>query len=255
MFRKTNTENETMKNHHSIAVVGMCASAVCLAANAQSNQPNPGTSTVVTPPLSYYTYTPKAYVGADLGGVVTHDVSVNEFFGPISGTKAHLDPGVRVGFVGGYQLCDWFSVEGETGVMANTIDSIDGGSVSGYASLDNVPFLANVRLQLPPHRFPVSPYIGGGAGGSASIIDFRDNVTLNGVSGSGSAATVVFAYQAFAGLRWAINDNMGIGVEYHYFVTTGSDWRFDNTFGTETDHIRFSGVQSHAASIAFDYRF
>jgi opacity protein-like surface antigen len=245
-----------MKNHYSIGLAGVCAGAVCLAANAQSNpnQANGGTTTVVTPPLSYYSYTPRAYVGADLGGVVTRDVSVKEFFGPISNTKVHLDPGFRVGFVGGYQFADWFSLEGETGIMANTIDSIDGANINGFASLNNVPLLANVRLQLPPHRFPLSPYIGGGVGGSVSIIDFDRNIALNGVTGSGSDSSLVFAYQAFAGLRWAINNNMGIGVEYHYFVTTGPEWTF-NSFDTTTDHIRFSGVQSHAASVAFDFHF
>lgn len=243
-----------MKNHHSVALVGMCASAFCLTANAQSNPGNIETAPVVTPPLTYYNFAPRAYVGTDLGGVVANDVSVKEFFGPISGTKVHLDPGVRAGFFGGYQFCDWFSLEGETGIIANSIDSIDGANISGYASLDNVPFLANVRLQLPVRRCPVSPYIGGGVGGSVSIIDFDRNITLNGVTGHGSDGSVVFAYQAFAGLRWAINDNMGIGVEYHYFVTTGPDWKF-NAFDTETDHIRFSGVQTHAASVAFDFRF
>jgi opacity protein-like surface antigen len=70
----------------------------------------------------------------------------------------------------------------------------------------------------------------------------------------GSDAAVVFAYQAFAGLRYAINDQMGIGVEYHYFATTGPTWSADAS-GTDTDHMRFQGVQSHAISVAFDFRF
>jgi opacity protein-like surface antigen len=253
-----------MKNHYSVAIAGICAGAFCLAANAQSNQPNPGPTTVVAPPLSYtvatpppnyYSYSPRVYVGADLGGTVVQDTKLLEFFGPIGNTKVKFDPGVHVGFTGGYQLTDWFSVEGETGVYANEINSITGASFDGGEGLENVPFLANVRLQLPPNnRCRVTPYIGGGLGGSASIIDFDHHIDLNGVSGRGTDADVVFAYQAFAGLRYAITENIGIGVEYHYFVTTGPTWSF-NSFNTATDSIKFGGTQTHAASIAFDFRF
>src|SRR5436190_15645047 len=142
-----------MKKHgHSTALVAMCAGAFCLvSAHAQSD---------------------RVYVGANAGGVLTDSTRVKEFFGPVSaGTKVRLDPGVRVGFVGGYKLTDWFAVEGETGVTANRISSIRGGDIDGDASLANIPFLLNARLQLPRHgRCPVTPYIGGGVGGAASLI-------------------------------------------------------------------------------------
>jgi opacity protein-like surface antigen len=244
------------KYSHSAALVGMCTSAFCLtSAHGQTGQ-------VVAPPSApgapvYYYSSPMSrfYVGADAGGVVTLDTKVKEFFGPVpSNTGVHLDPGVRFGFVGGYHLTEWLSLEGETGVMANNINSIDGATIFGNATLLNVPFLANVRLQLPVRRCPLTPYIGGGGGGSFSILDFSDEIDLNGVALTGSDSAPVFAYQAFAGLRWAINDRMGIGVEYHYFATTGPTWSAD-TFGTTSDHMKFAGVQSHAASIAFDYHF
>jgi opacity protein-like surface antigen len=244
-----------MKKHESVGLVGVCMGAVCLTANAQSNQSYGGTR-IETPPPNYSSFTPHAYVGASLGGDVTLDSKVKEFFGPIPNTKIRFDPGVHVGFVGGYQLCDWFSVEGETGVYFNQIDSIDGASFSGSEFVEQVPMLANVRLQWPSHgRCRLTPYIGGGVGGSVSVIDFQDDIDLNGVVGNGSAATVVFAYQAFAGLRYAITQNIDIGVEYHYFVTTGSDWSFDNTFGTQTDHVKFAGTQTHSASVAVKFRF
>jgi opacity protein-like surface antigen len=31
---------------------------------------------------------------------------------------------------------------------------------------------------------------------------------------------VVFAYQAFAGVEYALNRNMSLGLEYHFFGTT-----------------------------------
>lgn len=245
-----------MKKHESVGLVGLCMGALCLTANAQTTQSSGGTViTTPPPPPNYYSYTPHVYVGADLGGTVTLDTKVNEFFGPIGNTKVRFDPGVHAGFVGGYQLCDWFSVEGETGVYANQIDSIDGATFGGNQWVEQIPMLANVRLQLPSNgRCRLTPYVGGGLGGSVSIVDFHD-INLNGVEGSDSAADLVFAYQAFAGLKYAITDNIDIGIEYHYFVTTGSDWRFNNTFGTTTDHVQFGGTQTHSASVAVNFRF
>lgn len=231
--------------------------ALCLTANAQTTQSSGGTVIVTPPPPpNYYSYSPRVYVGADLGGTVMHDATVNEFFGPISHTKIRFDPGIHAGFVGGYQFTDWFSLEGETGVYANQVDSIDGASFSGNEWVEQIPLLANVRLQWPSNgRCRLTPYVGGGAGGSVSIFDFENDFTLNGVEGRGSDADLVFAYQAFGGLRYAITENIDIGIEYHYFVTTGSTWRFD-TFGTTpTDHIQFGGTATHVASVAVNFRF
>lgn len=225
-----------MKKHsQSVILAGVCASALCLtSAHAQSS---------------------RFYVGADAGGAMTSDSRVKEFFGPVNpGTKVSLDPGVRIGFKGGYKLTDWFAVEGETGVIYNNIKSITGASIDGNASLANVPFLLNARFEIPHGRCPVTPYFGGGAGGSATIFSLEHHIDLNGVRLTGSDAAPVFAYQAFAGLRYAISDQMDVGVEYHYFATTGPTWTADAS-GTSTDHMRFLGVQSHMVSAAFTYRF
>ena len=40
----------------------------------------------------------------------------------------------------------------------------------------------------------------------------------------GSQSAAVFAYQPFGGLRFRLNDNMGVCVEYHYFATTRATW-------------------------------
>jgi opacity protein-like surface antigen len=252
-----------MKNQgHSAIVIAACASVFCLAAaHAQSNQPQNNQSNqnyqTVTPPV-YYESAPvsRFYVGADVGGVLTGDTKVKEFLGPVDpGTKVSLDPGIRVGFVGGYKLTDWFSLEGETGVTGNNIHSITGASIDGNATLANVPLLLNARLQLPPRRCPVTPYIGGGAGGAASILAFDHHIDFNGTDLHGSDADMVFAYQAFAGLRYAINDHMGVGVEYHYLATTGPTWSADLHGAGGPDHISFAGTQSHAITASFDYQF
>ncbi|HET7624483.1 MAG TPA: outer membrane beta-barrel protein [Verrucomicrobiae bacterium] len=192
------------------------------------------------------------YVKADAGGQLTLDTHLKEFFGePVGSAQVKFDPGARVGFVGGYQITDWFSAEGETGVMANNISSIGRGSVD--ATFANVPFLLNARFQCPG-KCRLTPYFGGGVGGAASVLD-ADHITFGGTRMHGSDSTAVFAYQAFAGLSYKLNEQMALSLEYHYFATSGADWEADRTFGTGTDHLKFAGTETHAVSIAFTFRF
>ena len=218
-----------------IILSGICASAL-IAASSQGEDPG-------------------FYIKADAGGNLTGSTRVKEFFGPVdTGTRVHFDPGVRFGFAGGYRFCDYFSLEGETGLIGNNINSITGATIDGNATFANVPFLANVRIE--PHHFGrFSTYIGGGLGGSASIISAEHQIDLGGTTMHGDQGTVVFAYQAFAGIKYAFAPNMDVGVEYHYFATTGPTWKADNTFGTATDELRFAGVTSHTISAAFTLHF
>ncbi|HWD91345.1 MAG TPA: porin family protein [Verrucomicrobiae bacterium] len=241
---------------HSIVLAGICASVLGIGhAVAQSGQPAMQQDTTTLSDDYRWSRTSGFYLGADAGGALTSDTRVKEFFGPVDpGTKVRLDPGVRFGVVGGYKFNQWFGLEGETGVIANNIKSITGATIDGNADLANVPFLLNARFELPHGHCPVTPYFGGGAGGAASVISMDRHIELNDVRLSGNDAALVFAYQAFAGLRYAITDRIGLGLEYHYFATTGPTWRADAS-GTDTDHLRFLGVQSHTISVAFDFRF
>ena len=196
----------------------------------------------------------RLYVKGDVGGNLTRDTSLREFFGePLAAnSKIKFEPGVRVGLVSGYHLTDWFAVEGETGVMANSIDSItDASRVDAVFS--NVPLLFNVRLQCPRWDM-VKPYLGGGVGGSFPVID-ADRITIGGTSMHGSDASAVFAYQAFAGLRFKLNDQIGLALEYHYFHADGAEWKADFASGTASDTLRFGPTDTHALSIAFEFHF
>jgi opacity protein-like surface antigen len=163
-----------------------------------------------------------------------------------------FDPGLRLGLRGGYGVTDWFDAEVETGFVANEIDSVTGGTQTD-ASLMNIPLLLNARFHCPAlHR--VSPYFGGGLGFSTTVLS-GDDLVIGGTGMDGSTAGLVFAYQAFAGVRFAINERMGLSVEYHYFATTSAEMSADVTVGTFSDDVRIGGTATHAATIAFDYRF
>jgi OOP family OmpA-OmpF porin len=194
------------------------------------------------------------YVKGDVGGNVTLDTDLREFFGPVTpGSKVKFDPGVRAGVAVGYQLTDWFATEGEIGVMANNISSItDADRVD--ATFEQVPFLINVKLQCPGHC-RLTPYIGGGAGFSVAVLD-TDQISIGGTTMHGTdSSDPVFAYQAFAGLRYRINDNMGVSLEYRYFAADATKWKADFAFNTTTDTVRFGGTQTHAVSLAFEFGF
>jgi len=194
------------------------------------------------------------YFKADAGGNVTKDIKLLEFFGPVTpGSKVQLDPGVRFGLTAGYDICDWFGVEGEFGVYANRISAVTDATRRNDCFFENAPFLVNAKVHLP-YWYRVSPYIGAGVGGSVSVLDV-DHLEINGVSLHGSDGDVVFAWQALAGLRFMINKHMGVSVEYRYFQADAPSWTADETFGTATDHVKFGHAYTHSASVAFDWRF
>jgi len=197
---------------------------------------------------------PRFYVRGDLGGNLTSDTSLKAFFGePLApGSKVKFDPGVRFGVAGGFHVTEWFSVEVESGVMANSIDTItDATHVDAVFS--NVPLLVNARLECPRwHR--LAPYIGGGAGGSFPVID-ANHIEIGNTFMDGSDSSAVFAYQGFAGLRYKLNDYMGLSLEYHYFHADGAEWQAEFIHGGGADKMRFGATETHALSIAFDWSF
>jgi opacity protein-like surface antigen len=196
------------------------------------------------------------YVKADAGGNITSDPDLKEFFGEnTAGAKVKLDPGVRFGLDGGYQFCDWFAAEVELGGMANRVRSISGPSRVHDTTFANVPFLVNGRLQLP-NRSPVKPYLGAGVGFSEAIID-ADHLEFGNTFFTGSDSDTVFAWQAFAGLSWRLNERMELGVEYRYFCAESPRWHADILFGGPpfNDTLSFGRTQTHAISVAFTFQF
>jgi opacity protein-like surface antigen len=194
------------------------------------------------------------YMKADAGGTITEKTSLKEFFGDVApGSKVEFDPGARFSVGIGYELTDYFAVEGEFAGMSSSISSItDAERVDAWFS--NIPFLINAKLQLPRNRYYVTPYLGGGVGGSAAIIDVH-HIDLNGTHLDGSDATAVFAYQGFAGVRFWLNETMGLSVEYRYFGTTAPEWSADHAHDVDTDKLKFGDIHTHAFSIAFDWKF
>ncbi|MGC3960697.1 MAG: porin family protein [Verrucomicrobiota bacterium] len=196
------------------------------------------------------------YVQGDVGGSIASDVDLKAFFGePIAANaQISLDPGARFGVRGGYGLTDWLAAEAETGLTINRIDTISTpGVADSTGSILNVPLLFNLRLQVP-EKNRLAPYAGAGLGFANTILT-GDDLIIGATRFSGSASDVVFAYQFFAGLRFALNETMGISAEYHYFHAEASSMSVDVISGVGSDTVKLGATESHSFTFAFDWRF
>src|ERR1051325_9184540 len=184
------------------------------------------------------------------GGVITPRTELKSFFGePLSpGSKVEFGPGGGYTIGAHFPMTDWFAFEAETALLANGIHSMSGASRTD-AIFYNVPFFGSIRLQ-PPGPARLNPYIGGGAGFSALAVNI-DQIDLGGTSVKGNESDIVFACQAFGGLRYQINPQMGVGVEYRYVHANAPSWEAENIFG----EMRFGAIDSHMITAVFELRF
>ena len=189
------------------------------------------------------------YVKGALGPSYVQDVDLKSFPGTSGTREVEFDVGVRFDIGGGYQVTDWFAAEFETGMVYNSIDSIQ-GAFDEDAWLINIPFMVNVVFQIPRlGRFV--PYFGVGAGFSSTILDVDEiNIGGNIVEG-GDESDEVFAYQAFAGFRYHLDPRWSIGAEYKYLATDDPSWE---VHGTSQD-IRMDRLHTHSVTFKFTYSF
>jgi len=183
------------------------------------------------------------YFNADLGGTVAESTRLKEFPDAPPGGKVEFHPGVRLGMGAGYRFNDWLSAGGETGFLINGVKGAD-------ISLTQVPLLANVEFRMP-NKSPLVPFIGGGPGVSVSVLSLDNDRLNNGSRVDGSTSDTVFAWQAYGGVRYKINDNMSVGVAYKYFGADAPTWDVRNT----PQDIRFGKARVHSITASFSMGF
>jgi opacity protein-like surface antigen len=226
MSHNKSKETKRMKvQPHSITLLTACAALALVPARATAGENSGG------------------YVHADLGVALAKSTTLREFPDAVPGGKIKFDPGGRLSLGGGYRFNDWLSAGGETGYLFNLVEDAD-------IAVAQVPILGNVEFRLP-NKTPLVPFIGGGPGVSISVITL-DNERLNdGSRVDGSASDAVFAWQAYGGVRYKINDSISVGVVYKYFEAGAATWEVRNT----SDDIRFGKARVHAISAAFSMSF
>jgi len=209
-------------------------------------------------PRSFITDDAGFYWWIDAGATIPQDGHLTEFGGWTSGQTVKYDVGGGLDVAAGYAFNQYIATELQFGGTWNSIDSIEGGAVDD-TYFATAPILANLVLQCPIPRTRLVPYLGAGVGGAATVFD-TDGFTLPAPGGSvtlyGSEADFVFAWQAFAGLRFELNDRMSIGLTYRYLTVDDSTYGFDSWVPGDPDlDLGFSNHESHFAAISFRMSF
>lgn len=163
-----------------------------------------------------------------------------------------FDTGVAFGAAMGYAFDQYFSLDFETGYIWARINHIPGYIVND-SSIGNVPLLVNATVSLPIPHTNIVPYIGGGAGGAITEFDadsFSDSAQT--VTAFGTDSDAVFAYQAFAGVRFLITPNFSLGLGYKYFATGNPAFSYPPSPNLD---IGFHGVHTHSVMATLQWNF
>jgi OmpA-OmpF porin, OOP family len=171
-----------------------------------------------------------------------------------TGNSVSYNTGFAIDAAVGYALNRWVEAELEVGWRWNEIDQIHGFRIE-ETFLNQVSLMANVVLQYPILGLRVVPYIGGGIGGTATFFD-TDGLSNGVVTVGGSDEDYVFAYQGLAGLRFALNGQISLGVGYAYFASDGSSYHFEPLVccGPELP-VGFDRVSIHMVRLNFTLKF
>ena len=179
-------------------------------------------------------------------------------FPGFTGPKAKVSYNVGVsGYgAGGFAFNRYVGLDFQVGYSWASIDSV-GNYFVHNASIGNLPFLGNLTLSLPIPRTNIIPYIGGGAGGSDSIFDahpLQETVSAPGSQNfvDGSESDVVFAWQAFAGVRFQIDPNISLGVGYNFLFTGNPTFSYPP--GPNLNVV-FRGVRTHTVMFTLQANF
>lgn len=204
-------------------------------------------------PVFVYVMPPDAgpYASFDAGPTIYQNGELKNFGGPASGS-VHYNVGASGDATIGYAFNRYVAAGFEFGVNTTTIDSIPGYYLDN-AQIYNLPFLANITFTYPiPHSL-VTPYIGGGVGGSDSVFDPS---SMSGIQSkntvTGEEDDVVFAWEAYAGLRFQLSPNMSLGIAYKYFGTGNPNFSYPPS---PKFNVGFRGVETHSILATFNLRF
>ena len=212
-------------------------------------------ATVILPSWAAGDWEQFNYWKLDGGPLWTSSTGVEDLFGPVrSGTKVDFGIGASVGLGAGYRVTDWFAAELDTSFMVSPIESITGvGQVDG--TVFNFPLMVNGIFQIP-NRSRFTPYAGLGIGGVFSTLDLA-YLNYGNTVFSGTSSAAVFAFQGFAGVRFALTEHTSLGVEYRFLRTQGPSYDIDWGFysNLHSDQIRFEAMTMQSVGIRFDVRF
>jgi len=232
-----------MKHRYIAGIVGFSLFA---AAAAQAQYAEAQDYSYVPPdegPIFRFGLGPTFYRDGELTRFATPGVPPS---GPVPSPVTY-DTGFTAEAALGWAFNKYAALDFETGLSDVRIDSVP-GYFPNDSRIYTVPFLVNFTLSLPIPRTILVPYIGAGIGGADVVFD-SDNFN-DGVDGVvGSENDVVFAGQAFAGLRFKFSRHASFDLGYKFFATD----RPTVSYPPDNFKVGFSGLR--ASSVMFAFRF
>jgi opacity protein-like surface antigen len=187
------------------------------------------------------------YLNADAGGAFQENAQLRQSLPGYAPLNCTFNPGIRADIDLGYNLNSSWAVELETGFIWNSMDEVNGVPLSSYSqSIDiySVPVLANIVYKVPT-KTSWTPWFGVGAGGVVGIFDFGTP------QGHQRDTDFTFAWQAEAGLKYALTKNASIGIAYKFLGAPNQRWLLNNT----GNHVTLDGVYINAVEASFTWRF
>lgn len=167
--------------------------------------------------------------------------------------RVNYDVGFTVDGDFGYAFNKYISAGFDTGYVWGRMDSVQNYQANDTA-MANVPLLATLTLSLPIPHTNIVPYIGGGVGGSLSILNADNFTYATGDYADGSESDLVFAYEASAGVRFMINPNLSLGIGYQYFATGNPTFDYTGYFLPDL-YTEFQGVRTHSIMFTLHLSF
>jgi hypothetical protein len=176
---------------------------------------------------------------------------LTQFGGPVS-SPVEYQTGVALDTAVGWAFNRYVALDFNTGFIDAEINNVP-GYTSHNTRLYNVPFLADITLSCPISHTGLIPYAGAGVGGADVIFDtdsFRQNSSLNAVFGAES--DVVFAGQAFAGLRFQISRTISLDLGYKFFATENPTFSYPSSPNFD---VGLHGARTHSVLFSLLWRF
>ncbi len=219
------------------------------------------------------TVSDRFYFLSDAGVAFTQSINIANHTqtatsGGLSGAKINLNTGARVDIGVGFQLTESFAMEFATGLIWNSVSSVEGsviGTTGGFlripiplqegnGNIYNVPFMLNGKFRLPLNRdktHPLSFTCGAGAGGIWSDASVNNITSAQATAIAPGAALSVngnafaFAYQANFGIEWQLANHLYLGFGYAFLGTTSLNYG-TASFSTNAIGSTFIGLKADA---------
>ena len=182
------------------------------------------------------------YARADVGYSVEGDFAIDD--GPAFGRPGELDNDWSQYLGVGYAMSNGFRLEGEISHRFNQIQNtplIDaGGDVHAWAAMFNIYYDFN-------RGGNIEPYLGVGVGGAQVNASAHD---LTGAQHHLDDKDTSVAYQAMAGLNFAVSPNMSVDVGYRWFTVPGGS--YEDTNGL-TDYDAYYDNQAITVGVRWQF--